>query len=168
MAETCDYTQQVAEAARLVMERVPPASASSSSGSSGWSWEVVYQSRSGPPQQPWLGPDINDRLAELAGAAAGVGTVVVVPIGFIADHMEVVYDLDVRAGEAARRAGLGFVRVPTVGTDPRFVAMIRDLVVERMDAVEGGGHVDRVALGGLGAWPDDCPPGCCPPPARPD
>ena len=94
-------------------------------------WDLVWQSRSGPPHVPWLEPDINDHLATLA--AAGVRGVVVSPIGFISDHLEVVWDLDTEAAATAQRLGLRFVRAATPGTDPRFVAMVRDLILERLD-----------------------------------
>jgi protoporphyrin/coproporphyrin ferrochelatase len=120
--------------------------------------ELVYCSRSGPPQVPWLEPDVGDRIEELAGE--GVGAVAVVPIGFIADHMEVIYDLDTEAKEVAATVGVAFARAATAGTDPRFVAMVRELFLERA-AVERGQVVDRPTLGELGASWDVCPPGCC-------
>jgi ferrochelatase len=149
MAAGCDYEAQLGEAARLVAERagVP-------------AFELVYQSRSGPPQMPWLEPDVGDRIEALA--ADGVTTVVVVPVGFVSDHMEVVYDLDTQAAERAEACGVRLVRVATVGTDPRFVAMVRELLQERLDPAR-----PRRALGGLGVRPDRCAPGCCPAPARP-
>ena len=121
---------------------------------------LVYCSRSGPPTQPWLAPDVNDHLEELA--AAGVPGAVVVPIGFVSDHMEVVYDLDTEARATAERLGLPFVRVPTVGTAPRFVAAVRQLVLER-DAVEAGDEqVPRPYVGDLAPSHDVCPARCCP------
>jgi len=116
-------------------------------------WRLAYSSRSGPPSQPWLEPDINDVLTDLA--AAGSHAVVVVPIGFVSDHMEVKFDLDVEAAQTADRLGLRFARAATPGTDPRFVSMITDLVLER---TEGG---PAMALGSLGTGPDSCPAGCC-------
>lgn len=116
-------------------------------------WHLAYCSRSGPPSQPWLGPDVNDLMAELA--AAGCRAVVLVPIGFVSDHMEVKFDLDVEAAQTAQRLGLALARAAAPGTDHRFVSMITDLVRERLDGVPG------VALGGLGAGPDTCPAGCC-------
>ena len=89
-------------------------------------WRLAYSSRSGPPSQPWLVPDVNDSLAELA--EAGSRAVVVVPIGFVSDHMEVKFDLDIEAAQTAERLGLAFARAATPGTSPRFVAMITDLV----------------------------------------
>jgi len=121
-------------------------------------WDLVYCSRSGPPSQPWLEPDVNDHLRELA--AAGVPGVAVVPIGFVSDHMEVVYDLDTEALETAAELGLPFVRTATVGTDPRFVAALVDLVLERAAAARGEVPA-RPVVGGLRASHDVCPAGCC-------
>jgi ferrochelatase len=149
MAATCDYGEQLRDAARLVVERLrdaPP-------------WQLVYQSRSGPPSQPWLEPDVLDHIEALA--AAGVTDVVVVPIGFLSDHMEVVYDLDTMARRRCEQMGVNLVRARTVGTAPRFVAMIRELVLERLEPGR-----ERRFLGTLGLRPDVCPPGCCPPPER--
>jgi ferrochelatase len=121
-------------------------------------WDLVYCSRSGPPTQPWLEPDVNDHLRALH--ADGVPGVVVVPIGFVSDHMEVVYDLDTEARDTAQELGLPFVRVATVGTDPRFVRALVDLVLERA-AVERGQAPQRPALGSRGPSHDVCPVGCC-------
>jgi ferrochelatase len=126
--------------------------------------DLVFCSRSGAPQVPWLEPDVNDHLGKLAGE--GVRSVVLVPVGFVSDHMEVVYDLDTEAMQTAERLGLDAVRVPTPGTDPRFVAMVRDLLLERA-AVERGEPVDRAAVGGEPACWDICPAGCCPNPHGP-
>ena len=126
--------------------------------------DLVFCSRSGPPQVPWLEPDVNDHLERLA--ADGVGAVVLVPLGFVSDHMEVVYDLDTEAMETAERLGLDAVRVSTPGTDARFVAMVRDLLVERA-AVERGEAVQRPALGSWPAGWDRCAAGCCPNPRAP-
>ena len=120
--------------------------------------ELVFCSRSGPPHVPWLEPDVNDRMEELA--AAGVQAVVVVPIGFVSDHMEVVYDLDTEAAATAEKLGLGFARAATAGVDPRFVAMVRDLLVERA-AVERGVAVHRASVGSQPPSHDVCPLGCC-------
>jgi ferrochelatase len=125
-------------------------------------WDLVYQSRSGPPQVPWLAPDISDHLAELRDE--GTEAVVVVPIGFVSDHIEVLWDLDVQAAADAQRLGLGFRRVATPGTDPRFVDAIVDLVRER---VEGVPDQERAALSPLGPSWDDCPTTCCLPAQRP-
>jgi ferrochelatase len=129
-------------------------------------WDLVYCSRSGPPSVPWLEPDVNDHLEFLAGA--GVDAVVVVPIGFVSDHMEVVHDLDTEAAATADRLGIAFARAGTPGTHPAFVAAVRDLLVERA-AVESGQAVERKARGGLGAAWDVCAATCCPNPrgARP-
>jgi ferrochelatase len=120
--------------------------------------ELVYCSRSGSPHVPWLEPDVNDHLEDLAGR--GVRGVVVVPIGFVSDHMEVVYDLDTEARATAEKLGLGFVRAATAGVDPRFVAMARDLLLERA-AVERGESVPRASVGALAPSWDVCPRGCC-------
>jgi protoporphyrin/coproporphyrin ferrochelatase len=137
------YQAQLAEAARLVAAEI------------GYRrpWHLAFSSRSGPPSQPWLEPDINDLLTERA--AAGSRAVVAVPIGFVSDHMEVKFDLDVEAAQTARQLGLEFARAATPGTDPRFVSMITDLVCERLDGTT------PLAAGTLGAGPDACPPGCC-------
>ncbi len=123
--------------------------------------ELVFCSRSGPPTMPWLEPDVNDRIKALAGD--GVTDVVLVPLGFVSDHMEVIYDLDTEALATAAECGVAAVRVATPGVDPRFVAMIRDLVLERA-AAERGGEPKRATCGDLGAWPDRCAIGCCPNP----
>ena len=129
--------------------------------------ELVFCSRSGPPSMPWLEPDVNDRLAELADEAgeSAVG-VVVVPIGFVSDHMEVIYDLDTEAEETAAKLGVGYARAATAGLDPRFVAMARELLVERA-AAERGEEPDRPAVGSWPASWDRCPVGCCPNAAGP-
>jgi protoporphyrin/coproporphyrin ferrochelatase len=120
--------------------------------------ELVFCSRSGPPQVPWLEPDVNDRVAELA--ELGVGGVVVVPIGFVSDHMEVIYDLDTEAKATAEKVGVEFARAATAGLDPRFVAMVRDLLLER-SAVERGLDTQRATVGGQAPSWDLCPAGCC-------
>jgi protoporphyrin/coproporphyrin ferrochelatase len=120
-------------------------------------YDLVWQSRSGPPQVPWLEPDINDHLEALA--AKGVTDVVVSPIGFVSDHLEVLWDLDNEAKETAERLGLGFARALTPGVHPAFVSMIRRLVQERT------ADRSRESLGTLPIW-DVCPADCCPPPAR--
>jgi ferrochelatase len=126
--------------------------------------DLVYCSRSGPPQSPWLEPDVNDHLEALA--AAGVPGVAVVPIGFVSDHMEVIYDLDTEAAETADNLSLPMARPATPGTDPRFVRMLRDLVVERA-AAERGEQPARPCMGKLGPGWDDCRPDCCPALRRP-
>lgn len=121
-------------------------------------YDMVWQSRSGPPRVPWLEPDINDHLARLA--ADGVANVAVSPIGFISDHLEVLWDLDNEAADTAKRLGLGYARAATPGTDPRFVAMVRELVAERLDPA-----APRRKLGRVPVW-DACETGCCALPAR--
>lgn len=119
-------------------------------------WDLVYQSRSGPPTQAWLEPDINDRIAQLP--AEGVRAVAIVPVGFLSDHMEVLWDLDTEALESASEAGLAAVRTPTPGSHQRFVEGLVDLVLERRDGIP---VAERPALTDLGPWFDVCRPGCC-------
>jgi ferrochelatase len=149
MATGCKYEAQLHEASRLVAAAVERTE-----------YSVVYQSRSGPPTQPWLEPDVNDELRSLS--AAGVRDAVVIPIGFISDHMEVIYDLDDEAAKTAAGLGMNLVRAGTVGTHPRFVRMIRELVEERIT-----GNAVRPALGLMPASHDVCPVDCCLPPPRP-
>ena len=144
MAETCRYEEQLREASRLVAQGVGHDH-----------WRLVYQSRSGPPTQPWLEPDIGDALEEIA-AQGGSRDVVVVPIGFISDHIEVLFDLDEEAKQHAEKLGLQLFRAGTVGTHPRFVTMIRQLVQERIS-----GDPNRPALGDLGPSHDVCAVDCC-------
>ncbi|MEV5511287.1 ferrochelatase [Streptomyces orinoci] len=122
-------------------------------------WDLVYQSRSGAPHIPWLEPDICDHLEEVH--RAGAAGVVMVPIGFVSDHMEVRYDLDTEATAKAAELGLPVARAGTVGADPRFAAAVRELVLERA-ATERGERPVRCALGALGPSHDLCPVGCCP------
>jgi ferrochelatase len=130
------YVAQLTEAGRRLAERVGAAR-----------WDVVYQSRSGPPTQPWLEPDVNDHLRVLAGQ--GVPGVAVCPVGFTSDHMEVLFDLDTQARATAEELGLAFSRSATPGADPRFVEMVATLVHEAVD-------------GGVGPDPEPaCRPGCC-------
>lgn len=119
-------------------------------------WELVYQSRSGPPTQPWLEPDVNDVIEQLP--AQGVKAVVIVPLGFVSDHMEVLWDLDTEATETAEEHGLVAIRTPTPGTHPAYVAGLVDLVMER---VTGTPTAERPALTPYGPWFDVCRPGCC-------
>ena len=126
--------------------------------------DLVYCSRSGAPSTPWLEPDVNDHLEELA--TDGVSQVVLVPVGFVSDHMEVIYDLDTEALATAARLGIQAVRAATPGTDDRFVAMVRDLVLERA-AAERGEHPERPAVGSMPAGPDLCGADCCPNPRGP-
>ncbi|NGP05217.1 ferrochelatase [Rhodococcus sp. 14C212] len=147
------YSRQVAEAARLV---------ATAAGSA--DHDLVWQSRSGPPQVPWLEPDIVDHLEALH--ARGVDAVVVVPVGFVSDHLEVVWDLDTEARDRAAELGMAFARAATAGPDPRFVRMVRELVRERLD---GAAPVRRGTepLLGVGCNGVLCAPDCCRPPARP-
>ena len=117
-------------------------------------WRLVYQSRSGPPQQPWLEPDVGDFIKE--AHTSGVRDIVVVPIGFISDHMEVLFDLDTEAKQICDELGINMVRAATVGTHPRFIRMIRELIEERM-----GQTSDRQSLGSFGPTHDVCPVDCC-------
>jgi ferrochelatase len=144
MSQTCDYVRQLQEVGRLVAD-----------GVGARRWRLVYQSRSGPPSQPWLEPDICDVLRELGEAKRGTD-VVVVPIGFVSDHMEVVYDLDTEARDVCERVGLNMVRARTVGTHPRFVRMIRELIEERFSD-----NPIRLAVGTYGPSHDRCPADCC-------
>jgi len=123
-------------------------------------WSLVYQSRSGAPTNPWLEPDINDAI-EVAGQA-GARAVIVVPIGFVSDHVEVVWDLDNEAKQTTLAAGMRFVRIRTSGTDAAFVDGIADLIEERLAAPAGAVGVKRKASSRLGPWRDACAVGCCP------
>ncbi len=143
MARSSDYEVQLREACQIVAE-----------GAGHSNWQLVYQSRSGPPHQPWLEPDIVDYLETIK--AGGAVDVVVMPIGFISDHLEVLYDLDTEAVQAAQNLGLNMVRAATVGTHPRFIQMIHELIVERMTA-----NPNRPALGTRGPNHDLCGAGCC-------
>ncbi|MCP9956947.1 ferrochelatase [Streptomyces sudanensis] len=147
------YVRQHLDAARLIAEAVRERTGTDHP------WRLVYQSRSGAPHVPWLEPDICDHLEELH--AAGAPAVVMVPVGFVSDHMEVLYDLDTEATAKAADLGLPVRRSATVGADPRFAAAVRDLLLERA-AAERGGPVERCALGALGPSHDLCPAGCCP------
>jgi ferrochelatase len=121
--------------------------------------EIAYCSRSGPLSVPWLEPDVGDRLAALADS--GAAGAVLVPIGFVSDHMEVVHDLDLVALGRARGLGFPATRADTVGVDPRFVAMVRELVDELRDPA-----TPRRSLSAFGPWPDACAPHCCEPAER--
>jgi len=150
MATTSDYVKQLEEVRRLV------------SGALGQKNDaLVYQSRSGAPGQPWLEPDILDYLRQVK-AHNLASAVALAPIGFISDHMEVVYDLDVEARQLCDSLGLPMTRAKTVGVHPKFVAMIRELVLERMNP-----ESVRRALGSLGPRTDTCAEDCCPAPQRP-
>ncbi|WP_300267559.1 ferrochelatase [Microbacterium sp.] len=128
----------------------------SAAGGESVPWQLVYQSRSGPPSQPWLEPDINDVIAELP--AAGAKAVVIVPLGFVSDHMEVMWDLDTEAMETAAEVSLPAVRTPTPGVHPAFVAGLIDLVVER---IEGTPEAERPHVTALGPWYDVARPADC-------
>jgi len=142
MAANCDYAAQLQEAGGLIAAALGVER-----------WRVVYQSRSGSPSQPWLGPDIGDCLRELS--AQGSKNVVVAPIGFVSDHMEIVYDLDFEAQNVAHELGMKMVRAATAGTRPAFVKMIRELIVERMY------NEPPRFLGLRGPVHDVCPADCC-------
>jgi len=151
MAQTSDYEKQLRETGRLVAEQL---------GGKNKQWQLVFQSRSGPPAQPWLAPDILEYLREIK-AHGGSSGLVIAPIGFVSDHMEIIFDLDTEARKLCTELGLNMVRAETVGTHPRFISMIRELIRERTD------DQPRLALGDLGARPDACPEDCCPMPRRP-
>ncbi|MFI9029236.1 ferrochelatase [Streptomyces sp. NPDC053560] len=146
VAQHLDVAQVIAEAVREETGIAHP-------------WQLVYQSRSGAPHIPWLEPDICDHLETLH--TQGVPAVVMAPIGFVSDHMEVKYDLDTEATAKAAELGLPVARSATVGADPRFAAAVRDLVLERA-AAERGRSPERCALGALAPSHDLCPVGCCP------
>jgi ferrochelatase len=159
------YAAELREASRLIAERVRGGSLP---------FDLVFQSRSGPPSVPWLEPDVNDHLAALAKGTHPNGeplregppsAVVVVPVGFVSDHMEVVHDLDVEAAETAASLGLPFARAKAPGPTGRFADMVRELVAERVSGAE------PLALGRFGprAYPasalagaaESCPSDCC-------
>ena len=147
MATTSKYVEQLEEASSLIAEDVGCGPA-----------KLVWQSRSGPPSQPWLEPDILDYLRDVKESGE-TGDVVIVPVGFISDHMEVLYDLDTEAAELCEEIGLNMVRAATVGHHPRFVEMIVELIRERIERA-----APRLALGSLGPSHDFCPTDCCPAP----
>lgn len=144
MAEHCDYEKQLHAVAEVVADRVAKPE-----------YQLVYQSRSGPPEVPWLGPDVVEHIEALG--LIGTTDVVVVPIGFISDHVEVIWDLDREAQEACAEQGIEMVRAKTVGTHPAFVEGLRQLVLERIEGVEG----KPPAVGPLPPRPIECRPGCC-------
>jgi protoporphyrin/coproporphyrin ferrochelatase len=143
MAANCAYEAQLKETAQLIHKTLAHDN-----------YQLVYQSRSGSPTQPWLGPDICDFLKELR--ATGATDVVVAPIGFVSDHMEIIFDLDREARQFCEQLGLNMVRASTVGTHPLFVRMIRDLILERMNSSD-----DRPFSGSRGPSHDVCSPDCC-------
>ena len=143
MATGCDYQAQLLETCRLIAE-----------GTGHERWQLVFQSRSGPPTQPWLEPDICDHLRALKNA--GATDAVIAPVGFISDHMEVLYDLDTEARALCEEIGLNMLRVRTVGSHPSFVGMIRELILERLTD-----EPVRRFLGTRGPGHDVCPADCC-------
>ena len=147
MANTSNYARQLGESCRLVSEAVgKPA------------WQLVYQSRSGPPQQPWLEPDVKDALRQLH--ARGVKDVAISPIGFVSSHLEVLYDLDTEARALCDELGMSMARAEAPGAHPKYIAMLRELIAERV------GLVPPRALGQYGPNHDFCPADCCPTPTR--
>ena len=155
MADNCKYETQLKESCRLIMESIGE-----------YSWELVYQSRSGPPSQPWLEPDVCDYLGDLK-TKTDVKDIVMMPVGFVSDHMEVMFDLDTAAQQECQNLGINMVRAASVGTHPDFVEMVRHLVLERTDGAE------KQAIGQMPANWDVCPQDCClytprqPPAGRP-
>lgn len=143
MAQNCDYELQLRETSRLIAEELGLNN-----------WRLVFQSRSGSPMQPWLGPDVCEALKELK--AQSVKSVVVAPIGFISDHMEVIYDLDLEARQLCEQIGLNMRRAATTGTHPAFVKMIRELILERLEP----GREQRY-LGAFAPSIATCDASCC-------
>ncbi len=157
MADNCQYAAQLTETGRLIAERLDiPASR----------WRLVYQSRSGRPTDPWLEPDILDHLQSLKDQS--VSQVVIAPIGFLSDHIEVLFDLDDEAAQKAKELGLRMVRAGTVGTHPKFVSMLGELIAERLADADGdsGYCPNRRAIGHFGPNHDVCPTDCCAYPIR--
>ena len=148
MAETCRYESEINEAASLVANKVDP--------DKRLRREVVWQSRSGPPHIPWLEPDINDKLDQLA--SEGVEAVVVSPIGFPIENFEILWDLDFEASNKAASLGMSFSRADSVENDSRFISMIADLLCERIDKPT----LSSPALGSLNISPKKCEKDCCP------
>ena len=149
MANSCDYVRQLEEVRKLVSARLGIKNDA-----------LVYQSRSGAPGQPWLEPDILDYLREVKSRNSA-SAVVLAPISFISDHMEVLYDLDIEARNLCESLALPMARAKTVGVHPKFIEMIRELIDERTSGAEPR------ALGALGARADVCALDCCPAPQRP-
>lgn len=143
MAVNCEYESQLLETCSLV-----------AAGAEHKKWKLVFQSRSARPNQEWLGPDISDYLTELKGS--GTSDVIVSPVGFVSDHMEVIYDLDIAAKTQSDKIGLNMIRAASVGTHPQFVNMIRELIIERIDPT-----IPRRYVGARGPHHDVCPVGCC-------
>ena len=148
MADNCAYQRQLTEASRLTAESLGHQD-----------WELVYQSRSGPPQQPWLEPDICDHIERLH-AEDNLTDLIIMPIGFVSDHMEVLFDLDTEAKQLCEKLGINMVRAATMGVHPRAIRMIRELLEERI-ASERGDQPLRPAVGQYPANHDVCPQDCC-------
>lgn len=144
MADNCDYEKQLRESCRLVADACGAVD-----------WDLVYQSRSGPPSQPWLEPDVLDAIAEMDDAKK-LKSLVILPIGFVSDHMEVLFDLDEEAAQLCQERGIKMARASAAGTHPDFVEMICGLVQERLGKLN-----EKPALGELGPWHDVCPQDCC-------
>jgi len=149
MANSSDYVKQLEVVRRLASQAIGITNDA-----------LVYQSRSGAPGQPWLEPDILDYLREVKEKNLA-SAVVIAPISFISDHMEVLYDLDIEAKQLCDSLALPLARAKTVGVHPRFIAMIRELILERTEGAE------RRALGSFGPRQDVCAEDCCPAPQRP-
>ena len=145
MADGCRYEEQLREASRLVAEGVGK-----------YDWQLVYQSRSGPPQQPWLAPDVCDFIRSLHASTPECKDIVVVPIGFISDHLEVLYDLDTETRHLCDEVGINMIRAATVGTHPRFVRMVRELITERLTD-----DPKRLAMGSMDPDRVYCSDDCC-------
>jgi ferrochelatase len=144
MADNCRYEEQLKETCRLICKRIGRQS-----------WELVYQSRSGPPSQPWLEPDVNVAIRAMA-TSGEVHDLVIAPVGFLSDHMEILFDLDTEARQLCQELGINLVRAQTVGTHPAFVRMIRELILERTSD-----QPERRAIGQYPPSHDVCQPGCC-------
>ena len=155
------YVAEHLEAAAWISERVSESLTAASGRSIDQRWDLVYCSRSGPPSQPWLEPDVNDHLEKLAGD--GVPGVALIPLGFVSDHMEVIYDLDTEAMQTAERLGMAARRIPTPGTDPRYVRLFRELVSEQLDEQAGVPEPPAASSAeviGRPVW-TNCPVDCC-------
>jgi ferrochelatase len=144
MAMNCAYEKQLQELSQLIAQEL-----------NHQEYRLVFQSRSGPPTQPWLGPDICDYLK--TAKTRGIDHVVIAPIGFVSDHMEIIYDLDTEARQLCEQIGINMVRVPTAGTHPLFPKMVRELIMERISSSSV-----RPFVGTRGPLPDVCADDCCP------
>ncbi len=149
MAQSSPYVPQLKETCTLVAAELRRDA-----------WQLAYQSRSGPPGQLWLEPDVMEVLRRYRSEHGEGADVVVSPVGFVSDHMEVVYDLDYEVRNLAVELGLNLVRALTPGTHPRFIGLIRELITERVE-----GRLQAVVHGSVPPL-DACPPDCCPPPRR--